>query len=87
MIPAGRSTEFFGFYSVSSKFAGIAGPLLFAVVGQSMGTSRWSILSIIVFFVVGGALLTRVDIAAGQKLAREQDSAMQATAPPAVPTG
>jgi len=87
MIPAGRSTEFFGFYSVSSKFAGIAGPLLFAVVGQSMGTSRWGILSIVAFFVVGGALLTRVDVAAGQRLAREQDSAMQATAPPAAPTG
>ena len=32
MIPVGRSTEFFGFYSVSSKFAGIAGPLVFGVV-------------------------------------------------------
>ncbi len=80
MIPAGRSTEFFGFYSVSSKFAGIAGPLVFAVVGQSMGTSRWGILSLIVFFVVGAALLTRVDVAAGQKLARQDDSAMHAAA-------
>ena len=83
MIPAGRATEFFGFYSVSSKFAGIAGPLLFAVVAQAMGASRWGILSLVVFFVVGAALLTRVDIEAGQKLAREEDSAMQR--PPAGP--
>ncbi len=80
MIPAGRATEFFGFYSVSSKFAGIAGPLVFAVVGQAMGTSRWGILSLVVFFAVGAALLTRVNVAAGQRLAREEDSAMQATA-------
>jgi MFS transporter, UMF1 family len=76
MIPAGRATEFFGFYSVSSKFAGIAGPLVFAVVGQSMGTSRWGILSLLAFLVVGGLLLTRVDIAEGRRLARAADQAM-----------
>jgi UMF1 family MFS transporter len=76
MIPAGRATEFFGFYSVSSKFAGIAGPLVFAVVGQSMGTSRWGILSLVVFFVIGGFLLTRVNVEAGRRLARETDEAM-----------
>jgi UMF1 family MFS transporter len=87
MIPVGRSTEFFGFYSVSSKFAGIAGPLVFAAVGQAMGTSRWGILSLVVFFTVGAALLTRVNVAAGQRLARKEDSAMHATAPPAAHTG
>ena len=77
MIPAGRATEFFGFYSVSSKFAGIAGPLTFAVVGHSMGSSRWGILSLVVFFLVGAVLLMRVDVAAGRKLAREEDAAMR----------
>ena len=81
MIPAGRSTEFFGFYSVSSKFAGIAGPLVFAVVGQSMGASRWGILSLVGFFAVGAALLMRVNVAAGQRMAREEDSTMR---PPAL---
>jgi UMF1 family MFS transporter len=76
MIPVGRATEFFGFYSVSSKFAGIAGPLVFATVGLSSGTSRWAILSLVVFFLVGGILLTRVDVEAGQRLAREVDGAM-----------
>ena len=76
MIPEGRSTEFFGFYSVSSKFAGIAGPLVFALVGQSMGTSRWGILSLVLFFVAGFALLTRVDIEAGRRTARQEEEAM-----------
>lgn len=83
MIPLGRSTEFFGFYSVSSKFAGIAGPLVFAIVGQSMNTSRYGILSLVAFFVVGGILLTRVDIAAGRAQAREDESEMRPRTEPA----
>ncbi len=34
MAPKARSAEFFGFYDVSSKFAGIFGPLIFSIVGQ-----------------------------------------------------
>ena len=80
MVPAGRATEFFGFYSVSSKFAGIVGPLVFAVVGQAMGTSRWGILSLVVFFVAGAGLLTRVDVAEGQRVAQATDAAMRTNA-------
>jgi MFS-type transporter involved in bile tolerance (Atg22 family) len=46
--------------STSSKFAGIAGPLLFGVVSQVAGQSCLSIVSLIVFFTVGGLLLIRV---------------------------
>ncbi len=61
MVPKAQTAEFFGFYDMSSKFAGILGPLLFAVVGQLTGTSRLSIISLVVFFVVGGLVLSRVD--------------------------
>lgn len=81
MIPEGRATEFFGFYSVSSKFAGIAGPLVFAIVGQSMGTSRWGILSLVAFFIVGAALLARVDVDAGRRLARAEEAALRIKSP------
>ena len=79
MIPAGRSTEFFGFYSVSSKFGAIAGPLVFVTASFARDSSRWGILSLVGFFAVGAALLTRVDVAAGQELARDEDSAMRST--------
>ncbi len=69
MVPKAKSAEFFGFYSVSSKFAGIFGPFLFAVVGQLTGTSRLSILSLIFFFVVGGILLSRVNVEEGVRVA------------------
>ena len=75
MVPKAKSGEFFGFYDVSSKFAGILGPAIFAVVGQITGSSRLSIVSLIVFFVVGGLLLTRVNEKEGIRVAREADAA------------
>jgi UMF1 family MFS transporter len=69
MVPAGRTAEFFGFYSTSGKLAGVAGPLVFGLVGQATGTSRLGILSLVIFFVVGGLLLSRVDVAAGRRAA------------------
>jgi len=65
MLPREKTAEFFGFYGMSSKFAGIFGPLAFAVVSQTTGTSRLSIISLIVFFIAGAILLSRVDIRKG----------------------
>ncbi len=69
MVPRHKSAEFFGFYSTSAKMAGIAGPLLFGVVSQITGTSRLSIVSLVVFFIVGGILLLKVDVDAGRRAA------------------
>lgn len=74
MSPKAKTAEFFGFYGMSSKFAGIVGPLLFAVVGQIAGSSRLSIVSLIIFFIVGGFLLSRVDEKEGIRVAREVDA-------------
>jgi UMF1 family MFS transporter len=76
MVPKSRSAEFFGFFSTSSKFAGIFGPLLFGVVSQIAGGSRLSIISLIVFFIVGGLLLARVDEQEGIRVAKEEDRAL-----------
>jgi MFS transporter, UMF1 family len=74
MIPAHRSGEFFGFYSVFEKFAGIFGPLIYAGTIAATGSSRNAILSIIVFFAVGGALLGLVDVEAGRRRAQEAEA-------------
>ncbi|HEX2152845.1 MAG TPA: MFS transporter [Acidimicrobiia bacterium] len=66
MIPAEASAEFYGFYSVFSKFSAIWGPFLFAFIGAVTGSSRYAILSLVFFFAVGGFLLWRVDIAAAR---------------------
>jgi len=75
MAPKARSAEFFGFYDVSSKFSGIAGPALFAVVGQLTGSSRLSILAIIAFFLIGLLLLNRVDVEEGRRVAQAENLA------------
>jgi len=71
MIPKHKSSEYFGFFSVFEKFAGIAGPALFAVSVSAFGSSRAAVVSVILFFIAGGAVLTRVDIAEGEARARE----------------
>lgn len=74
MIPPARSGEFFGFFGVIDKFSGFMGPAVFAFVSVQFGSSRLGILSIIVFFVVGAFLLSRVDVDAGRaRAAQEQE--------------
>jgi UMF1 family MFS transporter len=66
LIPAENSAEFFGFYNVFGKFAAIAGPFLMGVVGSLTGHSRWGVLSILILFIAGAGLLSKVDGRAGQ---------------------
>ena len=70
MIPKHKSSEYFGFFSVFEKFAGIFGPALFALSVTLFGSSRLAVLSVIAFFVLGALVLTRVDVAAGEAHAR-----------------
>ncbi len=67
MIPRDRTSQFFGFFAVSERTAGILGPLTFAVAVAVTGSSRAAILSVIAFFVVGGLLLTLVDVEEGRR--------------------
>jgi len=62
MIPEEGSAEFYGFYSVFSKFSAIFGPLVFAFVSNATGSGRPAILSVVFFFTVGLILLSRVDV-------------------------
>ncbi|HXG52475.1 MAG TPA: MFS transporter [candidate division Zixibacteria bacterium] len=70
MVPKLQSAEFFGFFSTGEKLAGIVGPAVFGMIGQLTGSSRWGILSVAALFVAGAALLARVDVEAGRRLAR-----------------
>ncbi len=73
MIPKYKSSEYFGFFAVFEKFAGIAGPALFAASVSLFDSSRAAVLSVILFFVLGALVLTRVDVAAGEAQARRSD--------------
>jgi MFS transporter, UMF1 family len=71
LIPAYKSGELFGFYGVMDKFSGMIGPSVMAFVITLTGSSREGILSVIVFFILGGAILWMVDEEAGRRVARE----------------
>jgi UMF1 family MFS transporter len=76
MIPRHKSSEFFAFFSVFERYAGILGPAIFAWVVDRTGSSRNAIISVIAFFIVGAALLTLVDVAAGRRTARHAEAAL-----------
>jgi UMF1 family MFS transporter len=59
-IPAGRESEMFGFFSIMTRLAAIFGPLVFGGLVLLTGSLRWAILSVTIFFVIGGALLATV---------------------------
>jgi len=69
MVPLKHSGEFFGLFSVSSKFAGLFGPLVFGVLAEQTGGSRLSVLFIVLLFILGMVLLSRVDIERGKRRA------------------
>jgi UMF1 family MFS transporter len=71
LIPKQDSARFFAFFALSEKLAGILGPGLFVIVIALTGSSRHAIASVIAFFLIGALLLTRVDVAQGRAIARE----------------
>jgi len=76
MIPKSKSAEFFGFFSVFEKFASILGPFIFGVISAIMNESRLSIGSLIIFFLIGIYVLTKVNIERGVKVALDEEAQM-----------
>jgi UMF1 family MFS transporter len=67
LIPKEKSGEFFGFYNILGRFAGMFGPVLMGVTGLVTNNPRLGILSVAVLFVFGGLLLYFVDEKRSQK--------------------
>jgi len=63
MIPTGQEAEYFSLYEVSERGTSWLGPLLFGLALQFTGSYRIAILSLATFFILGLALLLRVDVA------------------------
>ncbi len=57
LVPEGKSAEFFGFFNMVGKFGTVLGPLLVGLVAYLTGSSRASILSLVLLFAAGGVLL------------------------------
>ena len=62
MIPADHEAEYFGFYEISERGTSWIGTFAFALAVQITGSQRIAIVALIIFFVVGLILLSRVDV-------------------------
>ncbi|MEO6144215.1 MAG: MFS transporter [Dermatophilaceae bacterium] len=60
LIPRGREAEFFSLYQAMERGTSWFGTLVFGLVHQFTHSYRWAIIALIVFFAVGGILLSRV---------------------------
>ncbi|HET7352339.1 MAG TPA: MFS transporter [Marmoricola sp.] len=65
LIPRGREAEYFSFYHAMERGTSWFGTLVFGLVYQLTDSYRPAIFALIMFFVVGGALLLRVDTEKG----------------------
>lgn len=69
MTPARHAAEFFGFFNLSGKAASILGPVQFGAIVFLTGNSRLAAVSLLVFFLIGGFLLSRINVAKGRRQA------------------
>jgi MFS transporter, UMF1 family len=65
LIPKGKEAEYFSIYEVSDKGTSWVSPLVFGLALQITHSYRQAILSLIIFFIAGLAVLTRVDVKRG----------------------
>lgn len=60
LVPKENSNEYFGFYDIFGKYADLLGPILIAISGIVFKQSRYAILFLVTFFIIGYVLLTKV---------------------------
>ncbi len=71
LIPANQPGEFFGFYSMTTKFAHVLGPAIVAIAAMLSDDPKWVLLALIPMFVIGALLLTLVRLPDAERPASE----------------
>jgi len=62
LIPADQPGEFFGFYSMTTKFAHILGPAMVAIAAMLSDDPKWVLLALMPMFLAGAFLLALVRV-------------------------
>ncbi|MFN8583385.1 MAG: MFS transporter [Gemmatimonadaceae bacterium] len=75
MVPERNQSEFFGFFNFSGKATSFLGPFLLGVMTAAFGSQRAGVAVLILFFIIGGILLTMVNERDAIALARSEDAA------------
>lgn len=72
ITPTKHAAEFFGFFNLAGKAASVLGPIQFAAMIYLTANSRLAAVSLLVFFLIGGALLLWIDVAKGRRQAERE---------------
>ncbi len=60
LIPSDQPGEFFGFYSMTTKFAHVLGPAMVAIAAMLSDDPKWVLLTLMPMFLAGALLLSLV---------------------------
>jgi len=69
-VPERQQAAFFGFFAFSGKATSFLGPILLGTVTAAVGSQRAGVATVLLFFVVGGLLLSTVNERRGIDAAR-----------------
>ena len=65
LTPREQAAKFFGFFNLSGKATSFLGTFVFGLIIKTTGSSRLAVVTLLIFFLIGLALLTAVDIQRG----------------------
>lgn len=77
LIPKKKAAEFYGFFNMWGKFAAVIGPFMMGGITKLTGNPRFGLLSLIVLFILGGLILSFVDLEKGEALAQKFDDELE----------
>lgn len=70
-VPKKKENQFFGFFAFSGKLTAFMGPLFLGLLTKIFHSQRAGVSIVILFFVVGGLILSRVNEKDGIRFARQ----------------
>lgn len=73
ITPKRHAAEFFGFFNLSGKAASMLGPIQFGLIILLTGEARMAVVSLLIFFILGGALLAKINVAEGRRQAKKAE--------------
>ena len=76
LVPQNREAEYFALYQAMERGTSWFGTLLFGLVFQLTHTYRFAIIALVIFFVIGGFLLAKVDFREGIRQAGNEQPAL-----------
>jgi UMF1 family MFS transporter len=72
-VPPDKENEFFGFFAFSGKATAFLGPMLLGLLTTAFESQRAGLSVVVVFFVLGGAILLTVNEREGVEAANREE--------------